>query len=85
MPKSVNHWFSLAVELPVFVLYSAPDRIKLNKPAKVICTKLDDQSKTFLSSAPFHVINEASLRDVKDRVLKRHPGKTSDDFKIDAT
>jgi hypothetical protein len=25
------------------------------------------------------------LRDVKERVLKRHPGKTADDFKVDAT
>lgn len=66
MPQSVNQWFSLAIELPVFVLYSAPDRIKLNKPVKVICTKPDDHSKTFISSAPLHVVNEASLRDVKD-------------------
>lgn len=51
---------------------------------KVICTLPDDQNKSFNSSAPFHVVNEASLRDIKERVLARHPDKTADDFKVDA-
>jgi uncharacterized protein YcbX len=80
MGADVNSWFSCALDVDCFALHSELDRVKPNKPAKAICMKEGDQSKTFVSQAPIHVINEASLRALSERCLQRHPENTAADF-----
>jgi uncharacterized protein YcbX len=84
MPEHINEWFSCAIDIECFALHSALDRLKPNKPVKAIMTQEGDQTKTFCSQAPFHLINEASLRDVRERVYKRHPDLKPEDFEIEA-
>jgi uncharacterized protein YcbX len=83
MPSHINEWFSCAVNIDCFALHSHIDRVKPNKAVKAIMTQKDDKSKTFCSQAPFHLINEASLRDVRERVYKRHPDLKPEDFEIE--
>lgn len=64
MSKDVNDWFSCAIDLECFALASALDSIKPVKQVKVILATKGEQSKTFCSSAPFHIINAASLKDL---------------------
>ncbi len=83
MHQALNQWFSAAIDVECFALHSPLDRIKPVKAVKAIMAKSGDQSKTFCSQAPIHVINRASLRDLQERVLQRYADKSTDDFSID--
>lgn len=38
-------------------------------------SKENDQAKSFLSKAAIHIVNRASVRDLKNRVLQKYPNE----------
>ena len=72
-PPDICKWFSVAVAKEVKAIRAGlkyrNDIKKLYQPFR----KDDDAMKGFYRAAQFHVINEASLRDLDLRVRNAHP------------
>lgn len=67
-----DKWFSEFLEKEVILLRSAPG-FKKELPRNLLkWSKEDDLSKGFVSKAAIHLVNEASTRDLRDRVLARY-------------
>eukprot|EP00347_Sterkiella_histriomuscorum_P014536 403360502 len=65
-------WFSKFLEKDVFLLRSTPSYMKA-VPKKILQQSYDDDmTKGFVSKAAIHIINEASVRDLSERVLKKY-------------
>lgn len=72
MPDYVNEWFSAAINKKVFVLHSPLDRLNIIPKTSIL--RVDgDKAKCFTFDAALHLINEASLRDLKQRVCQKYP------------
>lgn len=66
-----DKWFSQFLGKEVILLRSAPNFTKA-VPKNVLRQTLDDdQTKGFVSKAAVHIVNEASVRDLRQRVMKK--------------
>jgi len=66
-----DKWFTAFLGYDAFLLRSAPNW-KKQVPADVLKqTQAGDQTKGFVSKAAVHIINEASVRDLRERVMSK--------------
>ncbi len=64
-------WFTAFIGKEVFLLRSAPNW-KKDVPQNVLKQTVEgDMTKGFVSKAAIHIINEASVRDLRERVIKK--------------
>ena len=82
--SEVNDWFSAAIDKQVFALHSACDREQLLDPKRHILLKEGDKRKTFTTDAALHIVNRASVDEVKRRVLEQYPKTIQDEISISA-
>lgn len=80
MTDQVNEWFSAAIGKVVVLLHSDLGRLNyITKKNTILCHE-GDQAKCFTFDGSMHLINEASVRDLKERVLKKYPESERDLF-----
>lgn len=73
-------WFTAFLGEPAILMRSAPGFIK-GLPRNILrWSTEEDQSKSFLSKAALHIINEASVRDLTKRVLANYPDQKDRDL-----
>jgi len=76
----VNDWFSAAINRQVFALHSASDRERPLDPKRHILLKEGDKRKTFTTDAALHIVNRASVDEVRKRVLEQYPKAVQDEI-----
>ena len=70
-----DKWFSAFLEKEVILLRSPPGFTK-GLPRNILkWSQVEDVTKGFVSKAAIHIINEASIRDLRERVLARYPNE----------
>ena len=70
--KEFDQWFSKFLGKEVMILRSAPGA-KKGLPLEIMRWGTEeDQTRTFVSKCVFHIVNEASTRDLEKRVLERY-------------
>jgi len=79
-PNEVNDWFSAAINKQVFALHSACDRERPLDPKRHILLKEGDTRKTFTTDAALHVVNKASVEEVRKKVLAQYPKDVQDEI-----
>ena len=71
----------MAIGKEVIAIRSAPKQRCRSRFNKFFNGFSSDQVKSFVSESPLNIINDASIRDLRDRVLKK--GKVNADFYLD--
>ena len=69
----ICEWFSAAIDKEVIAIRSPLRRRNENNPKRIILTRPDDLRKTFCTDAAFHLVNKASVDELRQRVKDRHP------------
>lgn len=73
-PDAVNEWLSTACGRDVVLLYSPLDRLNtINKNYGHPFLQEGDQARAFNFDGALHMIGEASIKDLRARVIKRNP------------
>ncbi|CDW86028.1 molybdenum cofactor sulfurase [Stylonychia lemnae] len=79
-----DEWLSKLMGKNVFLLRSATDYVKNVPDCKIIPKKIQGgQAKGFISKAAIKIMNEASVRDLKQRVIQKLKLEENDKIKID--
>jgi uncharacterized protein YcbX len=66
---SVNQWLSKVVGFEVLLLRSSPSKLNSVDFSILWTAKKEDLRRNFITAAALHIVNEASTRDLRDRVL----------------
>ena len=66
-----DRWFSAFLGYDAFLLRSAPNWRKKVPSQALPQTAEGDETKGFVSKAAVHIVNEASVRDLRERVLSK--------------
>jgi uncharacterized protein YcbX len=84
-PDEINTWFSTAIETPVILVHSSNDKKnwKQLNAKKHVHMKEGDTRKTFTTDAALHIVNKASVDELRQRVLDNHP-EGLQDFWVEA-
>lgn len=81
-PDDVNDWFSAAIGKKVIAIHS-PGNLQVDLDAKRMLLKQDgDTRKTFTRDAALHIVNVASVDELRRRVWARYPEITDPKEKI---
>ena len=70
-PEKVNHWFSVAIDKEVVLIRAASRQKCRARVNKFTDGWFDDQSKSFQSESPLTILNDASIQDLKSKVLEK--------------
>ena len=70
--QEADDWFTKALGRPVIFLRASPMNTKKVNQNYLQQSKKDDFIKNFISESAVHVINEASVRDLRQRVANRY-------------
>jgi hypothetical protein len=73
-PDNISEWFSSAIDRKVYLIHAPADKRNPLPSKQIIHGAKDDFAQAYLLSA-LHIIDEASVRDLRERVAKRHPGE----------
>ena len=76
-------WLSTAIDKKVFVLHSPMQRTNTLNPKRILLDR-KDCSKTYTTDAAFHIVNEASVRYLRERCLDRYPVEERSQYKVEA-
>jgi len=79
-PEDVCQWFSTAIDEDVVVLRSANDHREKMDPKEILYFDKSDGRKAFNGCSALHIINKASVGDLKKRLDKRYPDGLENDF-----
>ena len=72
MSDELALWFSTAIDLEVVPIRAAWSFRRQLRP-RFEFKRDEDVRKGFITEAPFHIINQASVDDVEERMKKKHP------------
>lgn len=75
-------WFTAFLEKPVFMLRSNPSFRKAVPQTPLYQALDEDRTKGFISKATIHIVNEASVRDLRERVLRKYDKNPEERDKI---
>ena len=67
-PDEVNDWFSAAIERKVVVIHTPSERQTKLNTKRTIMGQETDTRKTFCSDAALHIVNRASVDELRKRV-----------------
>ena len=71
--ETIAQWFSAAIDKEVFAIRSQLKRRTRGNPKRLLYDRHDDLRKTFCTDSAFHVVNKASVAELKKRMEDRHP------------
>lgn len=74
-PDEICNWFSAAINRNVVAVHSAADRQMDLDPKRHILMKEGDTRKTFTTDAALHIVNEASVDELRQRVNDQYPAE----------
>ena len=70
-PDEICHWFSVAIDREVILIRAASKHRCRARLGKFVAGRKDDQVKSFTSEAPLSIVNDASICDLRNRVLEK--------------
>lgn len=76
-------WMTAFLDRPVLLLRSPPNCIKALNRSLMIHSTVEDKAKNMVSKAALHIINEASVRYLRTKVLSQYPEERHKEFLIE--